>query len=130
MKSYQVINKATGALVYRYRTDGSPIEWGGMEFATHDHVEIVEAVPDAPVVAVYGGRRILTKLEFLRLFTQPERIAIKQASGASPQLDDYLYLLEFADDVNLDSADTQTGVNTLELAGILAAGRAAEVLNG
>ncbi len=96
--------------------------------------ELVIATPSpeepAAPVTVYGGRRILTKLEFLQLFTQTERIAIKQAAGVSPQLDDYLYLLELADEVNLDSANTQTGVNTLGLAGILAAGRAGEILNG
>ena len=78
----------------------------------------------------YGGRRVLTKLEFLELFTPAERIAIRAARGQSPALDDYLYLLELAQEVNLDSPNTQGGVTMLEQAGILAVGRAEVILNG
>lgn len=38
MSVFRVIRKADGALVYRYEAD-QPIEWDGMGFATHDHVE-------------------------------------------------------------------------------------------
>lgn len=45
-----VTNKQTGAEVYRYES-GDAVEWGGMEFATHDHTPFVEPAPtpDAPV---------------------------------------------------------------------------------
>lgn len=43
---YVVTNKATGAEAYRYQAD-APIEWSGMEFATHDHALVVED-PYAP----------------------------------------------------------------------------------
>lgn len=99
--------------------------------------ELVDVAPpsdtpaDTPVdTRVYGGRRTLSRLEFLALFSGGERVAIRQARGANPVLDDYLYMLEIADGVNLDSETTQSGLAMLEQAGILATGRAAEVLNG
>lgn len=98
--------------------------------------ELIEVPPpdDAPPppvdTRVYGGRRILTKLEFLELFTRTERKDIRRIRNASEDLDDYLYLLEMAQEVNLDSANTQAGVAMLEQAGIIAAGRGAEILNG
>lgn len=97
--------------------------------------ELVEVTPspdatDAPPTTVYQGRRVLTKLEFLELFTPAERVAIRQARGAIPALDDYLYMLEQAEAVNLDSPNTQSGLAMLERAGILATGRAQEIMNG
>lgn len=129
MPTFRVINKTTSQEVYRYAADAA-IEWVGMEFATHDHVLMPEDAPTPADTRKYQGRRILSKLEFLELFNQTERITIRQARNVSPALDDYLYLLELAHEVNLDSADTQTGVNMLEQAGIIEAGRAGEILNG
>lgn len=43
MSVYIVTSKATGKEVYRYEAD-APIEWNGMEFATHDHTEFVGVV--------------------------------------------------------------------------------------
>jgi len=43
--TYAVIEKATGAEVYRYTAD-APVAWAGFEFATHDHV--AQADPLAP----------------------------------------------------------------------------------
>jgi hypothetical protein len=77
---------------------------------------------------VLKTHRVVSKLEFLDKFTQAERISIKQARGVSPALDDYLYLLELAQEVNLDSNNTRSGVNMLEQAGLLGVGRAAEIL--
>jgi hypothetical protein len=98
-----------------------------------EEVVTAEPSPDAPVATdsrKYGGRRTLSKLEFLELFTADERIAIRQARGSSAALDDYLYLMELAQDVDLDNPKTQNGLMMLEQAGILASGRAQEILNG
>lgn len=46
MTQYAVIDKATGEEVYRYEAD-APIEWNEWEFATHDHVPVVEQAPIA-----------------------------------------------------------------------------------
>lgn len=71
---------------------------------------------------------ILSKLEYLRRFTSEERVTIRQAAKVTPVLEDYLSLLELADEINTGDADTIAAVNMLEQAGLIAQGRAAEVL--
>lgn len=72
----------------------------------------------------------LSRLEFLRRFTPAERKAIFQARKNSFDLDDFMYLLELADSVRLDNADVTAGLALLEAGGLLATGRAAEILAG
>ena len=57
---YIVTETATGNEVYRYQAD-APIEWNGMEFATHTHTEHAEPV-EGEVIA--PSKRRLTKQEF------------------------------------------------------------------
>lgn len=125
---YVVTNKETGALVYEYQSD-VPVEWNGMEFATHDHTEKPVVNEDGSIEGEIVGR-IMTKLEFLRRFTAEERVAIRTVAKSNVQIEDYLALLELADEVNTRDSDTRGGVQMLEAAGLLAAGRAAEILNG
>ncbi len=68
----------------------------------------------------------LTKLQFLRLFTTAERIAIRASSD--PVIVDFMQLLDLAQDVRLDDPDTVQGVHYLESEGLIAPGRAAEIL--
>jgi hypothetical protein len=97
--------------------------------------EVITPVPspdDPPVEPgpVYGGRRALTHLEFLRLFTMEERIAMRRASKLSEVLEDYLDLLKLAQEINLDDPDTIAGVQMMEAGELIGEGRAAEVLRG
>lgn len=50
MSEYVVTRKSDGVEIYRYSAD-APIEWSGMEFATHDHTPLIqyEAVSILPV---------------------------------------------------------------------------------
>lgn len=68
----------------------------------------------------------LTQLNFLRRFTSQERITAKASND--PIIEDFMYLLTLAQDIRLDDQDTIAGVNYLEQQGILAEGRAAEIL--
>jgi hypothetical protein len=126
MTTYAVINRATGAEVYRYQhTEAVP--WQGMEFATHDHVALPDdPPPDAPPVPAF----VWTRLEYLRRFTGTERVTIRAAAAASPVLADYLHLLDLAEEVRSDDPDTIAAVQMLEGAGLIAPGRAAEILGG
>ena len=126
MTIYIVTAKATGQEVYRYDSS-APVEWHGMEFATHDHTPVAEqgTVTDVPVVAMTW-----TKLEYLRRFTQDERIAIRTAAKQVPALEDYVALLELASEVRSDDPDIIAALQMLEGAGLIAAGRAQEILNG
>lgn len=77
---------------------------------------------------VYGGRRVISKLEFLRLFTPEERITIRAAAQQSPVVQDFMHMLELAESVNMDDVETQVGVPLLEQSGLIGAGRAQEIL--
>ena len=72
----------------------------------------------------------LNKIDFLRLFTQAERIAIRTAAKTNALIADYQDMLDAATMVRLSDPDMQTGVPLLELGGLLAPGRAAQILAG
>lgn len=128
---YVVINKTTGAEVYRYESD-APVEWSGMEFFDFDHLPapIYEPTPADPPAIAIRGPRIISKLAYLRRFTSEERTAVRAASKVSPVLEDYLELMALAEEINLDDADIISAVNMLSAAGLITPTRANEVLNG
>lgn len=68
----------------------------------------------------------LTRLEFARRLTLEERIAIR--ASADPVVADIMHLVDLAQEIRLDDADTIAGVEYLERAGLLAPGRAREIL--
>lgn len=72
---------------------------------------------------------ILTKLEYLRRFTSQERVTIRQAAKTEPVLEDYLAMLELAEAIDTEDADTVAAVRMLERVGLIAAGRAVEILS-
>lgn len=83
---------------------------------------------EMPVPAV----RVVSKLAFSQLFTQAERMAIRARRGASDTvaaiIEDFYSMLAFAEDVNLDHAMTQAGINFMASQGLLTADRAAAIL--
>ncbi len=104
---------------------------GSEEFAEQVYPgrwRLAEAEPEPPVVQ---DMRI-TRLAFLSRFTDTEAISIDLASsGNTPQaaaLRRYLNKVNAATYIDLAREDTQTGVRALEALGILAAGRADEIL--
>jgi hypothetical protein len=144
MTTYAVINRATGAEVYRYQhTEAVP--WQGMGFDEFDHVALPdEPPPDAPPSPEPVR---LTKLEFRDRFTVQEKVGIEFASLDAPAapLEDRLrsaQLRVFMDDIanatpdpdgraiNLGDPRTIAAVQMLEGAGLIAPGRAAEILGG
>ena len=129
MPIYKVIRKSDGEHVHGYAVATGPLDLPEYPVSEYDHIEFVEGAQDTDS-RVYGGRRILTKLEFLRLFTMTERITMRAAAKQSPVMEDYMALLDLAQEVYLDDADTVAGVQMMEQATLLATGRAAEVLNG
>jgi hypothetical protein len=69
----------------------------------------------------------ISTLEFLKRMTPPERIAIR--ASTNPMVNDFRYMLENAQSINTDNADTVNGTYYLETCGLIAMGRAAEILN-
>ena len=122
MAEYIVTRKSDGVEVLRYSAAQAK-EVNGFDLVDYEHTEWI---PDAQPVAPTS--HTLTKLEYLRRFTTEERVAIRAAAASNPVLDDYLKLMELAQEINLDDPDTVAAVQMLEQAGLIAAGRAAEVL--
>lgn len=77
--------------------------------------------------------RHITRLAFLNRFTDAEAISIDLASiGATAQeagLRRYMNKVNAATFIDLARPDTRAGVQALEAGGVLAAGRAAEILD-
>lgn len=71
---------------------------------------------------------ILNKVDFLRLFTQTERINIRAAAAVNAVVADYQYMLDAATTVDLSDPDILAGVPLLEQAGLIGPGRAAQIL--
>ena len=124
MAEYIVTRKSDGAEVLRYSAAQAQ-EVNGFDLVDYEHTEWL---PDAPVTA--PANRTLTKLEYLRRFTVDERVAIRAAAAQNPVLADYLQLMELAQEINTADADTISAVTMLEQSGLIAAGRAQEILNG
>jgi len=98
---------------------GEVMEWDG----------VIEQPPVQPVVE----KRHITQLAFMTRFTDAEAIAIDLASigatVAAASMRRYLDKLKVAKYIDLDRADTRSGVQTLEVIGLIAAGRALEILD-
>jgi hypothetical protein len=127
MYTFWVLRKSDGELVFKYDAD-APIEWGTYPFAdyTHEQHDLETQVPPPPPPPPHVR---LTKLEFMRRFSQNERIAFRMAAANNWQLADYLHMLDLAEEVFIDDPDTVNGVQALEAMNIIAPGRATEILN-
>lgn len=127
MTTFVVTRKPDGAEITRYAAM-SPVEQIddlAVPFADFEHVEFIAGATDVTPTSYTW-----TKLAYLRRFTQDERIAIRSAAPQSAQLADYLELLALAEEVKSDDPDIITALTMLEGTGLLAAGRAQEILNG
>ena len=89
---------------------------------TFDGVSFTTPAP-APVV-----REPISKLTFLSRFPTAKRIAIRQAVTSDPIIADCLGLLDMADNVATDHADTQAMVGYLVSTGYLTSADAAVIL--
>lgn len=78
----------------------------------------------------YPENPVVTRLTFMRRFTDAERASIRAArdSGQSQDLLDFWELLQLATSVNLNDVDIQAGVAMLETNGLIGAGRAGDIL--
>lgn len=127
MPTYQIIEKNGGNVVYTYDAD-APIEWVGYEFALFDHVQVAGTQPRPQTV--YGGRLILTKREFLDLFTPDEQLAILGLFDANIYAKRAKLYLDAISEVHLNDVKTVELVNGLAQLGGIAQSRVQEILNG
>lgn len=71
---------------------------------------------------------ILTKFQFMSRLTIAERLAIYAAEAGSPIIRMWLEMFKICEEIDTINADTIAGVQMLEQAGLIAEGRAAEIL--
>lgn len=102
-------------------------------FAEAQHPGAWRVAAVQPVQEPAPALRHITRLAFLSRFSDAEAVAIDLASiGATPQaagMRRYLSKVNTATYIDLDRADTRAGVQALEAAGVLAAGRALQILD-
>ena len=139
MSNWQVSERATGTVVYAYTADEA-VDWPDYPFATHNHNLVVSVEQPDP------SRRV-TKLQFRNLLSAAEKRAIEFASLDNPSASQedrlkaadlrvFLADVEAATpepdgtSIDLDDPRTVAGVNALESYGLIATGRATEILSG
>lgn len=134
MPNYIVTRKVDSVEVTRYAA-AAPTEDVGFPFATHNHTEWFPEDPPAPPASVK-----ITKLAFRQRFTQAEKITIELASldvpagtlesrQAAAQMRVWLEDIDAAQFIDLNYGPTRDGVQALESYGLIAAGRAAVILD-
>lgn len=122
MKNFVIIEKSSGAEVYRYVNE-SAVEFDGYPFDAFEHREVdTPTVPPSVVVQVW------TPAEFLRRMTAEERISARQLAKVDPIVEDFIDILNRVQDVRSDDPDTRNGLTYLTLRGVLAPGRVDEIL--
>lgn len=71
----------------------------------------------------------ISKLAFLSLFTQEQRVAIRAARNTDAIVGDAMYMLDLADNVDLSHADTINFVNYMASAGFIGQDDAQRILS-
>lgn len=83
-------------------------------------------IPDASQAD--ARQTILSRLHFMNRFTDAEMAGIYTAAKSSVQVEIWLEKFRLASEINLDDPRTVAGVQALEAAGMIGAGRAEEIL--
>jgi len=76
----------------------------------------------------FVSNSIITKLAFRNRFTLEEKVAIEVAKETNPVIRVFSDDILVAQDIDLDNSDLISGVNYLEHIGLIATGRASQIL--
>ncbi|RPE72541.1 hypothetical protein EDC62_0232 [Tibeticola sediminis] len=99
------------------------------EIASAQDDAAVKAVTFAVTDADRATPLRITRLQFLSRFTDTEMQTVLGAAKSSPMLEAALLKWQTAEGIVLSDPATLAGVQALEMAGLIAPGRAAEILN-
>jgi len=137
MPTYRVTRISDGAEVYSYTYD-APLDLD--MFPVDQYTHTADETPDAPPAAVFGGRRRVTKLEFVALLGTPAYVAVLGIARQSVEVEAWVKMIDMAsvdDDgysVDLDDPRTAAGVSAIETPlialGVVTSGWAEGVLRG
>lgn len=142
MKIFRVVDLSTGEVATEYvgeeqlQDPTNPFNDSALYSTT---VVWSDEAPDQPIPP-HTPPALITKLAFRNRFTQAEKVGIEIASLDNPsapmlQRAQAAALRAAQADqrdatyIDLDRADTRAGVEQLEVAGLIAAGRAAQILD-
>jgi hypothetical protein len=81
-----------------------------------------------PDTSAEAPSRILTQTQYMNRFTQAELEAIYAAEAVSVAVRVWIKRFEAAPTIDLDTANTIAGLQAMEAAGLIGAGRANEIL--
>lgn len=74
------------------------------------------------------AKRLISKLDYMNRFTDNELIAIYTAAKTNVTVEIWLEKFKLASEINLDDPRTAAGLQILENSGLIAVGRAAEII--
>lgn len=128
VRLYQCISQ-TGAMEYK-TLDGQPYTMTGGSFVVDPTPPTPEwDVPEQPMqVAPPQTKRVLTKLAYMNRFTDAELVGIYSTAKSSVEVEVWLEKFRVSEEINLDDPDTSNGLYALETVGLIAPGRANEIL--
>jgi len=75
-----------------------------------------------------AARRLISRLDYMNRFTDAELAAIYTAARTDVNVEIWLEKFKLASSINLDDPKTLLGLQALETLGLIATGRAAEIL--
>lgn len=126
---YRIINTARGGLCVAEYEASEPVPPFRID-AAYNGPEYVTLDESGNAVEVVSTRRVWTIAAFKRRLTQQERIAAREAAKSIPQVADYMDILDSSGEVQSDDPDIAPGLMALEALGVLAPGRANQILYG
>jgi hypothetical protein len=140
MPIFSVTNKASGKEEYRFEAQ-SLTELDLFPFSSFDYAEVIDAPAAQTPQLVYGGRRILSKLEFRRLFPDAARPYVDEFNAtfesstlltADQKRDIRSGLEDFkaASEINLDDASISQILSLYVALGLITKTDMETILNG
>lgn len=140
MPIFSVTNKASGKEEYRFEAQALT-ELDLFPFSSFDYTEVIDAPVAQTVQPVYGGRRILSKLEFRRLFSDTARPYVDEFNATfesstlltADQKRDVRSGLEYfkaASEINLDDASISQILSLYSALGLITKTEMETILNG
>lgn len=100
----------------------------GVVLTADERAALQAQFDERPPMDAYSAACRMPRLSFIERFTAAETKLILAAAKVNVDIELYLWKMQQTQDVSLLDPTTIAGVNALEVAGLLAAGRATQIL--
>ena len=136
MSHYRITEVATGKIVYDYAAEAM-IWFDSWPASRYAQAEVIDTPPEPPA---YNGSWRITKYAFRKRLTVDEKEDIEVASvdiaaataanrKKSAALRVYMADIQAAEHIDLKDVDLRSGITKMQTIGLIAAGRAAVILD-